>query len=137
MSSNSSAGASVITLQFALVVDMGVAEQEVQAAINTASSLLPSDLPTPPVYRKVNPADAPILTLAVSSDTLPLPAVYDLVDTRMAQKLAQLTGCGYGQPGWWSASCHSRQSQSGCFGQSGFKCRKPAQCYQRSQYQSA
>ena len=94
MSSNSSAGASVITLQFALVVDMGVAEQEVQAAINTASSLLPSDLPTPPVYRKVNPADAPILTLAVSSDTLPLPAVYDLVDTRMAQKLAQLTGVG-------------------------------------------
>lgn len=94
MSSNSSAGTSVITLQFALVVDMGVAEQEVQAAINTASSLLPSDLPTPPVYRKVNPADAPILTLAVSSDTLPLPAVYDLVDTRMAQKLAQLTGVG-------------------------------------------
>ncbi|RVT47555.1 multidrug efflux RND transporter permease subunit [Rheinheimera sediminis] len=94
MSSNSSAGASVITLQFALVVDMGVAEQEVQAAINTASSLLPSDLPTPPIYRKVNPADAPILTLAVSSDTLPLPAVYDLVDTRMAQKLAQLTGVG-------------------------------------------
>jgi multidrug efflux pump len=94
MSSNSSAGASVITLQFALVVDMGVAEQEVQAAINTASSLLPNDLPTPPVYRKVNPADAPILTLAVSSDTLPLPAVYDLVDTRMAQKLAQLTGVG-------------------------------------------
>ncbi|WP_280524782.1 multidrug efflux RND transporter permease subunit [Rheinheimera mesophila] len=94
MSSNSSAGASVITLQFALVVDMGVAEQEVQAAINTASSLLPSDLPTPPVYRKVNPADAPILTLAVSSDTLPLPTVYDLVDTRMAQKLAQLTGVG-------------------------------------------
>jgi multidrug efflux pump len=94
MSSNSSAGASVITLQFALVVDMGVAEQEVQAAINTASSLLPNDLPTPPVYRKVNPADAPILTLAVSSETLPLPAVYDLVDTRMAQKLAQLTGVG-------------------------------------------
>ena len=94
MSSNSSAGASVITLQFALVVDMGVAEQQVQAAINTASSLLPNDLPTPPVYRKVNPADAPILTLAVSSDTLPLPAVYDLVDTRMAQKLAQLTGVG-------------------------------------------
>ena len=94
MSSNSSAGASVITLQFALVVDMGVAEQEVQAAINTASSLLPADLPTPPVYRKVNPADAPILTLAVSSDTLPLPAVYDLVDTRMAQKLAQLSGVG-------------------------------------------
>lgn len=94
MSSSSSAGASVITLQFALVVDMGVAEQEVQAAINTAASLLPSDLPTPPVYRKVNPADAPILTLAVTSDTLRLPQVYDLVDTRMAQKLAQLPGVG-------------------------------------------
>lgn len=94
MSSSSSAGASVITLQFALVVDMGVAEQEVQAAINTASSLLPADLPTPPVYRKVNPADAPILTLAITSDTLPLPQVYDLVDTRMAQKLAQLPGVG-------------------------------------------
>ncbi|GHG59447.1 multidrug transporter [Alishewanella longhuensis] len=94
MTSNSSAGASVITLQFALVVDMGVAEQEVQAAINTASSLLPSDMPTPPIYRKVNPADAPILTLAISSDTLRLPQVYDLVDTRMAQKLAQLPGVG-------------------------------------------
>ena len=94
MSSASSAGASVITLQFALEVDMGVAEQEVQAAINTASSLLPSDLPAPPVYRKVNPADAPILTLAITSDTLALPKVYDLVDTRMAQKLAQLPGVG-------------------------------------------
>ncbi|WP_445428299.1 multidrug efflux RND transporter permease subunit [Alishewanella sp. HL-SH05] len=94
MSSSSSAGASVITLQFALVVDMGVAEQEVQAAINTASSLLPSDMPTPPIYRKVNPADAPILTLAITSATLRLPQVYDLVDTRMAQKLAQLPGVG-------------------------------------------
>lgn len=94
MTSNSSAGASVITLQFALVVDMGVAEQEVQAAINTASSLLPADMPTPPIYRKVNPADAPILTLAITSDTLRLPQVYDLVDTRMAQKLAQLPGVG-------------------------------------------
>ncbi|MDP5459143.1 multidrug efflux RND transporter permease subunit [Alishewanella sp. SMS8] len=94
MSSSSSAGASVITLQFALVVDMGVAEQEVQAAINTASSLLPSDMPTPPIYRKVNPADAPILTLAITSATFRLPQVYDLVDTRMAQKLAQLPGVG-------------------------------------------
>jgi multidrug efflux pump len=94
MSSASSNGASVVTLQFALVVDMGVAEQEVQAAINTAGSLLPNDLPAPPIYRKVNPADAPILTLAVTSDTLPLPQVYDLVDTRMAQKLAQVSGVG-------------------------------------------
>jgi len=94
MSSTSSGGASVITLQFGLDVDLGVAEQEVQAAMNTADSLLPSDLPTPPIYRKVNPADAPILTLAISSDSLPLPSVHDLVDTRMAQKLAQLSGVG-------------------------------------------
>ena len=94
MSSTSSAGASAITLQFSLEVDIGVAEQEVQAAINAASSLLPNDLPTPPVYRKVNPADAPILTLAVSSATLPLTELHDLVDTRIAQKLAQLSGVG-------------------------------------------
>src|SRR5690606_33318812 len=94
MSSTSSAGASVITLQFSLEVPMGVAEQEVQAAINAADNLLPNDLPIPPVYRKVNPADAPILTLAVTSATLPLPQVHDLVDTRIAQKLAQLPGVG-------------------------------------------
>jgi multidrug efflux pump len=94
MSSTSSGGASVITLQFALEVDLGVAEQEVQAALNAADNLLPNDLPTPPIYRKVNPADAPILTLAISSASLPLPEVYDLVDTRMAQKLAQLSGVG-------------------------------------------
>ena len=94
MSSSSSGGASVITLQFSLEVAMGVAEQEVQAAINAADNLLPNDLPTPPVYRKVNPADTPILTLAVTSATLPLPDVHDLVDTRIAQKLAQLPGVG-------------------------------------------
>jgi len=94
MSSTSSAGASVITLQFALDLDMGVAEQEVQAAISAAGSLLPGDLPAPPVYRKVNPADLPIMTLAVTSPTLPLPQVYDLVDTRMAQRLAQVSGVG-------------------------------------------
>lgn len=94
MSSASSNGASVLTLQFALMVDMAVAEQEVQAAINTAGALLPNDLPAPPIYRKVNPADAPILTLAIRSTTLPLPQVYDLVDTRMAQKLAQVSGVG-------------------------------------------
>lgn len=94
MSSSSSSGASVITLQFALELDMGVAEQEVQAAIAAAGSLLPSDLPAPPVYRKVNPADTPILTLAVTSATLPLPQVYDLIDTRMAQRLAQVSGVG-------------------------------------------
>ena len=94
MSSTSSAGASSITLQFALEVDMAVAEQEVQAAITTAASLLPRDLPTPPVYRKVNPADTPILTLAVSSSSMALVELYDLVDTRVAQKLAQLSGVG-------------------------------------------
>ncbi len=94
MSSSSSAGASVITLQFALDLPMAVAEQEVQAAINAADSLLPNDLPAPPVYRKVNPADTPIITLAVTSATLPLPQVHDLVDTRIAQKIAQLPGVG-------------------------------------------
>lgn len=94
MSSSSSSGASVITLQFALEVDLGVAEQEVQAALTTAAGLLPTDLPSPPVYRKVNPGEAPIVTLAVTSATLPLPQVHDLVDTRMAQKIAQLPGVG-------------------------------------------
>jgi multidrug efflux pump len=94
MSSTSSAGASVITLQFSLEVSLGVAEQEVQAAINAADNLLPNDLPTPPVYRKVNPADTPIMTLAVTSASLPLPQVHDLVDTRIAQKLAQIPGVG-------------------------------------------
>ncbi|MCA0450864.1 MAG: efflux RND transporter permease subunit [Proteobacteria bacterium] len=94
MASTSSGGASVITLKFALEVDLGVAEQEVQAAINAANTFLPDDLPMPPVYRKVNPADTPIITLAVTSRTLPLPEVYDLVDTRMAQRLSQLPGVG-------------------------------------------
>jgi len=94
LTSMSASGASVITLQFALELDLGVAEQEVQAAISTAGSLLPNDLPAPPVYRKVNPADAPIMTLAVTSDTMALPAIYDMVDTRMAQRLAQVSGVG-------------------------------------------
>ncbi|WOK36800.1 multidrug efflux RND transporter permease subunit [Sphingomonas sp. C3-2] len=94
MSSSSSGGASVITLQFALEVPMSVAEQEVQAAIAASATLLPDDLPTPPVYRKVNPADTPIMTLAISSPALPLPEIYDMVDTRMAQKLSQTPGVG-------------------------------------------
>lgn len=94
MSSSSSGGSSVITLQFSLEISMGVAEQEVQAAIAAADNLLPNDLPAPPVYRKVNPADTPILTLAVTSPTMPLPRVHDLVDTRIAQKLAQIPGVG-------------------------------------------
>jgi multidrug efflux pump len=94
MSSTSSGGASVITLRFNLDKPLEVAEQEVQAAINAANNLLPNDLPQPPVYNKVNPADAPVLTLAVTSNTVPLPRVHDLVDTRVAQKLAQLPGVG-------------------------------------------
>ena len=94
MTSTSSAGASVITLQFSLDLALDVAEQEVQAAINAASNLLPSDLPAPPIYAKVNPADAPIMTLAVTSKTLPLTEVEDLADTRLAQKISQLPGVG-------------------------------------------
>ena len=94
MSSTSSGGASVITLRFNLDKPLEVAEQEVQAAINAANNLLPNDLPQPPVYNKVNPADTPVLTLAITSKTVPLPQVHDLVDTRVAQKLAQLPGVG-------------------------------------------
>ncbi|MGA2465927.1 MAG: MdtB/MuxB family multidrug efflux RND transporter permease subunit [Thermodesulfobacteriota bacterium] len=94
MTSTSSSGSSLITLQFSLDLSLDVAEQEVQAAINAAFTFLPRDLPTPPVYSKVNPADAPILTLALSSDTLPLFQVEDLADTRFAQKISQLPGVG-------------------------------------------
>jgi multidrug efflux pump len=94
MSSVSSAGASVITLQFTLNLNLDIAEQEVQAAINAAGNLLPSDLPAPPIYAKVNPADAPIVTLALTSDTLPLPQIEELADTRLAQKMSQLPGVG-------------------------------------------
>src|SRR5512136_2007545 len=94
MSSASSGGASVITLQFSLSLSLDVAEQEVQAAINAANSFLPTDLPMPPIYSKVNPADAPIITLAITSPSLPLPKIEDLVDTRLAQKLSQLPGVG-------------------------------------------
>src|SRR3954462_6379518 len=94
MFSTSSAGASLITLQFGLDVSLDVAEQQVQAAINAAGNLLPADLPAPPIYAKVNPADAPILTLAVTSKTDPLTKVHDMVDTRLAQKISQLPGVG-------------------------------------------
>src|SRR5215211_4798115 len=94
MSSVSSAGSSVITLQFSLSLSLDIAEQEVQAAINAAGNLLPSDLPTPPVYAKVNPADAPILTLALTSATLKLTQLADLADTRVAQRISQLGGVG-------------------------------------------
>jgi multidrug efflux pump len=94
MSSTSSGGASVITLQFSLSLSLDVAEQEVQAAINAAGNLLPSDLPAPPIYAKVNPADAPVLTLGLVSKTLPLTDLEDLADTRLAQKISQLPGVG-------------------------------------------
>ncbi|HEY5893122.1 MAG TPA: MdtB/MuxB family multidrug efflux RND transporter permease subunit [Chthoniobacterales bacterium] len=94
MSSTSSAGASAITLQFALSLSLDIAEQEVQAAINAAGNLLPDDLPAPPIYNKVNPADAPILTLALTSKTMPMPRVQDFADTRLAQKISQVSGVG-------------------------------------------
>jgi multidrug efflux pump len=94
MTSTSSAGASSITLQFDLALGLDVAEQQVQAAINAAGNLLPSDLPSPPVYAKINPADAPVLTLAVTSKSEPLTKVHDMVDTRLAQKISQLPGVG-------------------------------------------
>ena len=94
MTSQSSGGASVITLRFGLTMTMDIAEQEVQAAINQANSLLPTDLPAPPVYAKVNPADTPVLTLGITSKTMPLTEVEDYIDTRLAQKISQISGVG-------------------------------------------
>jgi multidrug efflux pump len=94
MTSNSSNGSSVITLQFVLTLSIDVAEQQVQAAINAATTFLPTNLPNPPIYSKINPADTPILTLALSSDSLPLTQVEDLADTRLAPKISQLPGVG-------------------------------------------
>ncbi len=94
MSSTSAAGVSIVTLQFNLGLALDVAEQQVQAAINAGASLLPADLPAPPVYAKVNPADAPVLTLAVTSDTLPLTDVQNIVNTRLALKISQVAGVG-------------------------------------------
>ena len=94
MTSTSSGGVSVIVLQFNLSLDIDIAEQEVQSAINAAQSLLPSVLPTPPVYSKTNPADAPVLTLAITSKSMPLSQVEDLIDTRLAPKISQLSGVG-------------------------------------------
>jgi Cation/multidrug efflux pump len=94
MTSASSGGSSIITLNFSLDLSLDVAEQEVQAAINAANNLLPNDLPNPPTYKKVNPADSAVITLAASSDTLPLTEVQDLVNTRVALKLSQINGVG-------------------------------------------
>lgn len=94
MSSTSAAGVSIVTLQFGLGLALDVAEQQVQAAINASGSLLPADLPAPPVYAKVNPADAPVLTLAITSDSLPLTEVQNIVNTRLALKISQVAGVG-------------------------------------------
>jgi len=94
MTSTSSTGSSIITLQFNLSLNIDVAEQEVQQSINASGTYLPADLPTPPIYSKVNPADTPILTLALSSSSLPLSKVEDLADTRLAPKISQLAGVG-------------------------------------------
>src|SRR3982075_2344055 len=94
MTSTSSDGSSVITLEFNLSLNIDVAEQEVQQSINASGTFLPPDLPVPPIYSKTNPADAPILTLALTSNTLPLSKVEDLADTRLAQKVSQLAGVG-------------------------------------------
>src|ERR1700691_2958281 len=94
MTSTSSDGSSIIVLQFSLNLNIDVAEQEVQAAINAAQGYLPTDLPVPPVYSKSNPADAPVLTLALTSTAMPLSSVEDLVDTRLAPKISQLSGVG-------------------------------------------
>ena len=94
MTSTSSFGSSIITLQFDLNLNIDIAEQQVQASINAAGTYLPPDLPNPPIYSKVNPADAPILTLALTSKTLPLTKVEDLADTTLSQKISQLPGVG-------------------------------------------
>src|ERR1700744_530142 len=94
MTSTSAGGISVIVLQFNLTLGIDVAEEEVQSAINASQSFLPADLPTPPIYSKTNPADAPVLTLAITSDSMPLSQVEDLVDTRLAPKISQLNGVG-------------------------------------------
>src|SRR5260221_3752699 len=107
MSSVSSGGASVITLQFDLSLSLDIAEQEVQAAINASGSLLPQSLPSPPVYAKVNPADAPVLTLAITSTTMSLTDAEDLADTRIAQKISQLPGVGL-------VSINGGQLSAGC-----------------------
>src|SRR5476651_1855322 len=94
MTSVSSDGSSIITLQFDLSLNIDVAEQEVQQAINASGTYLPTDLPNPPIYSKSNPADAPIITLALTSDSLPLSKIEDMADTRLAQKISQLSGVG-------------------------------------------
>ena len=94
MTSSSSGGTSVIVLQFNLSLNIDIAEEEVQSAINASQNFLPANLPSPPIYSKTNPADAPVITLAVTSSSIPLSQVEDLVDTRLAPKISQLSGVG-------------------------------------------
>ncbi len=112
MMSQSSAGASIITLRFGLDIGLDIAEQEVQQAINAAGNLLPADLPAPPIYAKVNPADAPILTLGVTSDSMKLTDVEDIIETRLVPKLSQLPGRRTRLDLWRTAAFrpHPRQS---------------------------
>ena len=105
MTSTSAGGVSVIVLQFSLSLSIDVAEEEVQSAINGGQSFLPSDLPAPPVYNKTNPADAPVLTMAITSDSMPLSQVEDLVDTRLAPKISQIGRGGAGE--------HQRRAEAG------------------------
>ena len=120
MSSVSSGGASVITLRFSLALTLDIAEQQVQAAINAGGNLLPNDLPMPPIYSKVNPADAPILTLAVSSPTLPITQVHDMVENRIAQRLSQISGVGLVSLGGGRRPAVRVQVNPGTLSQSGF-----------------
>ena len=117
MTSTSSGTISVIVLQFNLSLSLDVAEEEVQSAINASQSYLPSVLPSPPIYSKTNPADAPVLTLAITSDSMPLSQVEDLVDTRLAPKLSQLNGVGLVSISWRpkAGSAHSGESGRACF----------------------
>ena len=110
MTSTSSGGASVITLRFSLGLSLDVAEQEVQAAINAGSNLLPTDLPMPPIYSKVNPADAPVLTIAVTSPSLPVITLHDLTENRLAPKLSQSRVGLVSIAGGRRQSCVSRQT---------------------------
>ena len=137
MSSISSAGASVITLQFDLSLSLDIAEQEVQAAINAAGNLLPADLPAPPIYAKVNPADAPVLTLAITSKTMPLTQVEDLADTRLAQKISQLPGVGLVSISRRPAARRARPGQSAGAGRLRPQHRRSAHHHRQRQRQHA
>jgi len=134
MASTSSGGASVLTLRFSLDINMDVAEQQVQAAINAATNLLPKDLPAPPVYNKVNPADTPVLTLAITSKTMLLPKLNDLVDTRMAQKNCPDQRRRHGQHCRRPASGRAHQGQPRSAGRQRFEpvgCANPRRRLQR------